>query len=179
MADLVEGKQRELSQEEIVMRLFSSIKLLVLILALIGSLNCYFYSIPPLHVYEGPHLSKKKVGTYYCARTVSVKEIDGRNLREIIAAVGYKSKSKKPEEEKLEVYIFYFLPGEHTIKVDFETTVEYRGEWFLKFSVEPGRTYTNVFVKKDEDSGTWKSGVYIKDEATVKIVSEVVLEEKE
>jgi len=160
--------------EVIAMRFFPSAKLLILILALFGIINCNFYTFSPLHVYEGPHLSKKKVGIYYSTRSITVKEIDGRKLREIKDAVGYKSKAKTPEEHKLEVSIFYFLPGEHTIRVDFETTVEFRGEWFLKFSVEPGHTYKTVFVKKDADSGEWKSGVYIKDLSTGKIVSEVI-----
>lgn len=159
------------------MRYFPSTKLLILILALFYALNCYTPTYPPLHVYEGSHLSKKKVGIYYCTRTIIVKEIDGRKLSEIIDAVGYETKAEPTDEGKVEIRSFHFLPGEHTIRVDFETSLEFRGEWHLKFSVVAGHIYETVFVKKDTDAGEWVNGVYIKDISTGKIVSEVIEEE--
>lgn len=160
------------------MKHFLSTKSIILISALFLALNCYTPTYPPLHVYEGPHLSKKKVGIYYCTRSIKVKEIDGKKLSEIMDAVRYETKAEPNEDGEVAVYVFYFLPGEHTLQVDFKTEVEYRGEWLLKFSVEAGHIYETVFVKKDADAGEWISGVYIKDLSIGKIVSEVIKEEE-
>ena len=175
------------------MKYFLSSKLLFSILVLLITSNCASHRT--FHVYDGPHFSKDKVGIIWMNSSIIVKEIDGRKLREIMDATGFKSKAEIPEADHLQIGNYRFLPGEHTIRVVFAPTrilpgeffsggqgrVEIMGEWLLKFLVEPGHDYRFDYrSQKKVDSAEYEADVVLYESdsnarnLTGKIVSEVI-----